>query len=331
MTTAPTLCYLYYGEDDLSREEATQALLAQVGGDPTATSTHEGTEVNVAQVLSMARSLPMFAERRTVIIKDLLSHWLGRGEAGKQALEQLVQGVAELPNSACLVLIERGDLRKDHKFLKFAEQNPRCVVKYFDAPKDSTEWIIRRSKNEYGVAITPQAAHALASVVANDLRRADNELVKLVSYVDGARAIQEQDVALLTPYVPEADAFKLVDALIQGDAKTAMRLIHTTLQQDPSDPGFKLFGLIISQFRSLLLVREFLSEGGHTRDLASALGMHPYKAENLSKQSRAFQLPDLEDIYRHLHELDVQMKTGKVSPELALDLLVARLARKERR
>jgi DNA polymerase-3 subunit delta len=330
MAQARTLCYLYYGEDDLSREEATRVLMAQVGGDPSATSLHEGTELNVAQIVSMARSLPMFAERRTLIIKDLLSFLTTRGEAGKHAVEQLVEGVASLPESACLVLVERGELRKDNKFLKFANQHERCSVKYFDAPKDSTEWIIRRTKGEYGAQITPQAAHALATVVGNDLRRADNELVKLVSYVDSKRPIEEADVALLTPYVAEANAFKLVDALIGGDAKTAMRLIHITLQQDPSDPGFRLFGLIVSQFRSLLLVREYLSDGGHTRDMASSLGIHPFVAEKLSKQSRAFSLEDLEDVYRRLHCYDVDMKTGKISPELALDLLVAQLARTER-
>ena len=50
-------------------------------------------------------------------------------------------------------------------------------------------------------------------------------------------------------------------------------------------------------------------------------------AQKLAKQTRGFSLEQLEGIYRALLDNDIKMKTGRIKPELALDVLVAGLAR----
>jgi len=131
------------------------------------------------------------------------------------------------------------------------------------------------------------------------------------------------DVALLTPYVAEADVFEMVDALGRRDGAAAARLLHRLLDDD--DP-LRLFGMIVRQFRLLILAREYLNEGGAPGQMGAAIGVHPYVAEKLTRQVRAFTLDQLEMIYHFLLETDAGIKTGKVSDVLALDLLVAGIA-----
>ena len=102
-------------------------------------------------------------------------------------------------------------------------------------------------------------------MVNDDLLRADNELCKLVSYVNGERPISEEDVAALTPYVPEANVFEMVDALAAGNGARALELIQQSLHDDPKDPGFRLFALIVRQFRLLLMTRDHIAQGGGRR------------------------------------------------------------------
>jgi DNA polymerase-3 subunit delta len=188
---------------------------------------------------------------------------------------------------------------------------------------------LNRVQTEYEAQIEPQAAAALASVIGTDLRAADNELVKLVSYVDGERAISEKDVATLTAYVADANVFDMVDALATGNGHVAISLMHHSLEQDPSDPGFRLFSLIARQFRLLLLAREYLDTGGSSNNnaIAKVLGIHPYPAGKVAVQSRRFTLPQLEKIYRRVQQYDVEMKTGIIKPRLALELLIASLSK----
>jgi len=224
-----------------------------------------------------------------------------------------------------LVLVERDNLKSNLKIVKLAGQVG--YLRQFTTPKDITQWIKSRAESEYKTPIEIQAAVALASVTGNDLRRADNELVKLVSYVGEGGTISEADVALLTPYVAEANVFDMVDALASGNGKVALTLMSQVLDQDPSDPGFRLFSLITRQFRLLLLTREHIDNGGSPdkNTLAKVLGIHSYPASKLAVQSRRFTVPQLDSIYRRVQQYDVDMKTGRIQPRLALELLAASL------
>jgi DNA polymerase III subunit delta len=323
-----TTFYLFHGDDDLTIDEAVAKLRTQMGGGPNAelnTSEFAGETTSVPEIIGAVSSYPFLADRRLVIVRGLVG-WLtrkGAGETGKKALDQLADELPHLPPYARLVLIERHKLPDNSKIVKLAREHG--YEKAFTAPKDSTGWIIKRARDEYTAEIEPRAAAALASVIGDDLRRADNELLKLVSYVGGERPINENDVARLTPYVAEASLFEMVDALAEGRGKAAITLIHTLLGEQKEDP-FALYGMIVRQFRLLLLTREYLSAGGSPGSISEALHVHSFVAQKLAKQSRIFSVDQLEQIYRALLDNDLKMKTGRIKPELALDLFIANLS-----
>ena len=85
--------------------------------------------------------------------------------------------------------------------------------------------------------------------------------------------------------------------------------------------------MIIRQFRLLLIAKEYLMLHGGRQGLTDALGTKSkFVADKAAEQSRSFTLEQLEDIYRALQDYDLKMKTGRIDPRLALDLLVAGLA-----
>ncbi|MFN8451012.1 MAG: DNA polymerase III subunit delta [Anaerolineae bacterium] len=325
-----TTFYLFHGDDDLRIDEEVGAMLARMKEQPNGDlniAEFDGVVATVPEVLGAAMAYPFLADRRLVIVRGMLA-WItrkGAGDTGKQAVERLLDGLPQLPEWARVVFVERGKLPDSHKILKLAQSDPNGYEKVFIVPKDSTGWIIKRAKEMYGAEIEPAAATALATVTIGDLRRADNELYKLVSYVDGEHPITEADVMLLTPYVAEASMFDMVDALAEGRGKAAVSLALRLLDQE-SDI-FGLYGMITRQYRLLLLAKEHLTSGGSPRDIAQTISVHPYVAEKLAKQSRSFTLDQLETIYRALQDYDFKMKTGQIEPELALDLLIAGLTR----
>ena len=317
MATAPTF-YIFHGDDDLRIEEEVGAIVAKMNEQPNGdlnTAHFDGTSSTVPEVLSAALAYPFLADRRLIIVKEMLA-WItrkGAGETGKSAVEALSETLPVLPEWTRLVFVERVKLPDSNKILKLAQSAPNGYEKAFITPKDSTGWIIKRAQEAYGARIEPAAATALASVTVGDLRRADNELFKLVSYA-GDRPISEADVLLLTPYVAEASMFGMVDALAEGRGKVAFSLVQHLLEQD--EDVFGLYGMITRQFRLLLLAKEHLSSGGSPRDIASAIGVHPYAAEKLAKQTRSFTLEQLEAIYRRFARLRLQDKNraGRAAP-----------------
>jgi DNA polymerase III subunit delta len=323
----PKTFYILHGSDDFNLEQEVASVRAKMG-DELNTSDFEGESASVAEVLNAVSSYPFLADKRLVIVKGMIG-WItrkGAGETGKKAVQQLSEALPTLPEWTRLVFVEHQALAESNKLLKLARDLPNGYEKAFNTPSDSTGWIMKRCKEAYDAEIQPPAAAALATVTGNDLRRADNELIKLVSYVDGTRPITEEDVALLTPYVAEARVFDMVDALAEGRANTALHLLHRLLAEKDEDP-FRVYGMIIRQFRLLLTGKEFLVSGGFPNQMADALGMNSYVARKVAQQSRAFSLAQLEQVYRALLDNDIKMKTGRIEPALALDMLIAGLGK----
>jgi len=327
-----TTFYILHGDDDLSIDEAVSKIQAEMGDDPNAdmnTSHFDGSSASVPEILGAVTSYPFLSERRLVIVKGLIG-WItrkGAGQTGKDSVARLNDELPHLPDYSRLVLVERGTIKDNNAVMKVAKGQDNGYIHAFTAPKDPTSWILDRARREYETRIDNRAAAALAAVTGDDLRRADNELVKLVNYVGTEdRPITEDDVATLTPYVPEANIFKMVDAIAEGRGQLALDLMHRLLADKKQDP-FGLYGMIVRQFRLLLLAKEHLVSGGTANGIASAVSVRPFVAQNLARQARGFALDDLERIYRSLAETDLKMKTGRIDPALALDLFVASIAR----
>lgn len=324
--------YILHGDDSISRGEALEKMRAALGEDAALNiSEFDGGDTPLPEVLAAVKSLPFLADKRLVIARGLISHITrkGAGAAGNRASKRLLEELPKLPEYARLVLVEDRLLANNNKVLKAARALEGGYIGAFQAPQELTAWVIQRAQAQYEAVITPAAAGAIATVANNDLLRADSELHKVVCYVDGERDISEADVAALTPYVPEANIFEMVDALANGDGRRATQLLHQSLRDNPKDPGFSLFGMIARQFRLLVMAKDHLQAGGSSQAklMGKALGTHPYVAGKLAQQSRAFTIEQLERILQHLQRMDQDMKTGRIEPRLALDLLLSSLAR----
>lgn len=322
--------YLLHGPDEFSRRAYLDSMRRKMGDPTTAelnTVVLDGKSASAAEVLASARAIPFLSDKRLVIVDGMLT-WLARrgaGKTGKVQLDLLCEQLPTLPDWARVVFIEPETLPEKHPILELVRTTRGGFQKLFEAPRDATAWIENQARTVYGATIETSAARALAAVIEHDLRAADSELAKLAAYVNGERPITEADVSLLTAYAAEPDVFVMVDALGRRDSAAALRLLHRLLAGD--DP-LRLFGMIVRQFRLLILAREYLNTGGSAqpRDMSKAIGVHPYVAEKLAGQVRQFTLDQLESIYHSLLEADVGIKTGKVDGVLALDMLVAGLA-----
>jgi DNA polymerase-3 subunit delta len=249
-------------------------------------------------------------------------------EAKRGFLSDLTAYLPHLPQTTRLVFVEESTLPSSHPIVELAGREERGYVKRFRRPDAEAlpGWIKRRVQKQGG-RIERRAAHRLAAVVGADLRLLDQEIVKLVTYTNAERPITESEVEMLVPYSQDAVIFDLVDALGRRDGRTAAETLHRLLEEGEHPLG--LLGMIVRQFRLLVQVKELKARGTSSRDIARALKIHPFPASKLYRQATHFTAAQLEKIYRHLSETDVEIKRGKIDPGLALDLLVAGLASTE--
>ncbi|MDQ6660263.1 MAG: DNA polymerase III subunit delta, partial [Chloroflexota bacterium] len=315
---------------------------------------YNGGEVALATITATCSTLPFLTDERLVIVDGLPKKRkgdtavaetsspapasepetkdgkTGKAKKGKKSSKSNIasragfeKGLADfivaMPESTVLVLLVDEVLDAKNPLLKIAEQHGKILQSTLPKGAAVEQWIIRRAKS-IGVSIAPDAAALLANFIGNQLRLLANELDKLATYVGPGASISVEDIRLLSAHVQEARIFDLTDALAQRNRKQALDILHDLLAD--GEPPLKLISTITSQVRSLLLVKELSQKGMRGVQIASTLGIAPFIAEKALRQVGKFTPAQLETAYRQLLATDAALKRSRMTPEMALDLLV---------
>ena len=331
--------YLLHGPDTFSSAEEIAALKRQVGAPEVVdlnTNTLDGRTLTMADLSHACDALPFLSDRRLVIVEGLVAR-LSTGEKGravsasdKELLTQLVAYIPKLPETTDLVLLESDLVAPKHPLYELAAQKGAGRLKTFPLLRDPDleRWIAERARAK-GVKIDAQAVHELALSTGNDLRLLDNELAKLAAYAGAEQRVRVEDVHRLVSAVREESIFEMVDALGQRNGSAAMRLFHGLLGEG-KEPLY-VFSMIARQFRLLLQAKSLAEQQAALPQLMKELGLrHEFVATKLLAQARNFSLGRLQGIYRELQRIDVAIKTGRVEPELALDVFITEVCGDER-
>ena len=287
----------------------------------------DGKDLTMGDLHNACDTIPFLADKRLVIVTDLLTRLAPRRKeklAAPQSalLDALIGYLTSVPETTRLIFVENKPLARSHPVLTLAQREDRGFAKRFDPPAEASlpRWIHERAR-KYGGDIEPQASHHLAALVGVDLRLLDQEIHKLAIYANQERAISISDIDALVPYAQSAVVWDLVDAVGQQDDRAAAQTLHRLL--DSGEHPLLLLTMITRQFRLLILVTELKASGATVELCAKALKLHPYPVRKLYNQATHFSAGQLENVYRHLLDTDLAVKTGEIEPQTALDLLVA--------
>jgi DNA polymerase-3 subunit delta len=329
MGASEPVVYLLHGDDEYAISRFVSSLEASLG-DPATASMNitrlDGRTVNLDDLHAVTSAMPFLAARRLVI----LAHPSERLRNSPAAQQKFLAQLEKIPATTLLALVEDRLLTddKDRKNGKLhwleawvVKAGERVQNKIYRRPHGAAMagWIQAQAQSAGG-KFTANAAGQLSNLVGEDTRLAAQEIQKLLMYVNYKRPVDEQDVTLLTADVGQGDVFAMVDALGNRDGKRALGMLERLLlQQDP----LSLFGMVVRQFRLLLLAREVLDAGGKEADVVRQLKIHPYVGGKITLQARRFRMETLEAVYHRLLELDEAMKTGVMEGDLALSAFAA--------
>jgi len=319
----PNVTFLY-GNDEFAISRRLKDFEADFP-DPTSadmnTARLEARTMTENDLNTAVNAMPFLAPKRLVLLEDPSARYSKPDERKK-----FKEFLEKVPDTARLVIYEGVEPKEAnrHWLLKWAQKNIKVVrLQAFMLPRpwEMIDWVVKETEKQGGKIANPAAAK-LAEMVGVDTRQAGMEIAKLLAYVNWERQVEVQDVEAVSIVTAQESVFEFVDALATGDGKTAQRLLHRLLE---NEDAFSLWGMVVRQFRLLLMAREVVEAGGGKNEVAAALETHPFVAEKTFGQARVFTLAVLERIYHKLLEIDEGVKTGQFSLELALDTLVVQL------
>ena len=354
--------YLLFGEDDFTIAEeikkAKEDFAGKFGEMNISEIDWENQNLSEKEKLSelqnelMANSL--FSSDKLLIIRDALFsstkteapsgiHSLECNESAyrlksKLQHEDVILNYLENPQEKTRIFFVENNLDKRKKIYKELiklEKTGSVEIKEFATPANFNFdlWIKNRA-TKLGGKIENNAVNILAISLGKgmaqkdrnknlkqsyNLWEADNEISKLVSYCDG-REITDEDVRLLVQSKVDMNIFNLIDSISSKNKSGSALLLNRQIEKGLNE--IYILTMFVYQFRNLLKIKSLLEQNLSNQEIAVKAKMHPFVIQKSVEQCRRFEMEDLKKIYQKLFDADLAIKTGKINPRLALDLLV---------
>jgi len=274
-------------------------------------------EGNFQDFQNEIQSVSMFAEKKLIVLQDALGN--------KNFIEDFLKNSKKLIESKDVILFYENGEPPKNKFVGFLKKYGKSQEFALLEGEKLKNWIIKEFENYKAplqVKIEPGALELLINYVGNNLWQMENEIKKLVNYTNGQR-IKMKDVELLIKPKIETDIFETIDAIASKNKKQALELIHKHLEK--GDTPLYLLSMINFQFRNLLIIKDLIQKYHSPYVLSRATNFHPYIIKKSYSLAQKFTIQELKKIYQKIFKVDLDIKTGRVEPGVALDLLIAEI------
>lgn len=202
---------------------------------------------------------------------------------------------------------------------------------------------------ECNKTIAPDAFSELQRKTGNDMRQIFDELDKLVTFVGKRMRIEKTDVVELVSRTAFDRIFDLTDAIGRRSLPLALANLKSILEK--GDAPLFICNMLTRQIRFFLQVKLMLEQGDLKPEISrmsydafqqrayknlpselidklpeaqqlNVLKQHPYPLYITLSQAKNFTVQELVRAMERLLEADIQIKTGQLTPELVVEMLV---------
>jgi len=149
-----------------------------------------------------------------------------------------------------------------------------------------------------------------------------NDIEKIIAYSSG-QIIDEDAVSQVLNGDMDKFIFNLLDAVSNNQKDKAFNLLANILRSGKDI--FSITAMLINQFELMLEVAEFKEEGMNLPQITKILKSSEFRIKKAMGFTEIFTVGKLKSILSQLYEVDRNIKTGMLEPELALELLIGRI------
>ena len=283
-------------------------------------SVYYGLDTDAGTVASDARSYPMMAERRLVVLKEAQN---------MKTLEDLGAYAAEPLESTVLVILMHGASADKRRSLYKNVQKNGFVL---DSPQvrdyEMPEWISAYYRTR-GIAIDPQAAALLGEYAGTDLGKIAVETDKMLkSLPEGVSRVTAEDIEKNVGISRQYSIFELTKELSLKNSRKALK-IAAHIASGPRFVMAMAVPPIFNHFYRILRLHSVLryNPALPRAEKARILGVNPYFVEEYDTAVRNYPLTKCMSIIALLEEYDYKGKGGASGEAGQDELLVELVAR----
>ncbi len=304
-------CYLFFGEETYLLQEYTTTLIERILGAAPRDFNCDVCSVDndtLEDALSIARTLPMMATHRVVVLHGL--------QQLRKADWAPLEHYLEHPSVSTALICSSSDPKKLPPRLWQSAVAVECSR--LEGPKLS-DWVTH-TVMQGGYRMTPEALQGLLHEQEPDLQTIRQEIEKLCTYVGERQEITLDDVQEVTQTSRLQSIFALSDALGARQIGPAFTVVERLLNQ--GEPPLVILSMMVRHVRLLWSVRQLGQQRHDMPQMAKTLGLPLAVCRQLRAQSQHFAVEHLRQLYIAALEADLAFKTSNKPPRAILEELI---------
>lgn len=304
------MIYFIYGNDTYRLKKTVDAMREKYEDSSGMNSSLFDGDYNLEKIRSDVKSLPFLADRRLVIVKNILS---AKGIDGKKFIEML----DKKPDSTILLFIEEGEPDKRTVLYKRLMKEKSKELNILQGG-ELIKWI-KGETEKNGGTIETKEANMLVGYYGGDLWQLKNEIRKLINY---NKKITEENIEKLSVSNANVKVFDLTDAITAKNKEKAFKILGELL--DSGENEMYVLSMIQWQVRNLAMIYDL--KNASEREIASKAKMNPFIVRKTLSATRKIENMDtIKNYYGSIIDAENDIKTGAKEPDVALELLVNKL------
>ena len=310
--------YLLYGEEAYLRQDYRNRLCRALSPDDDEMnfSRFTGKDIDVQEVISLCETMPFLASRRVVLLEN--------SGFFKKACDELADYLKNLPDYLVLIFNE-AEADKRGRLYKAVKAGGR-VVEFPLLRADRLEkWAADFARHEGKSLSSPDAAMLVART-GEDMGLIRMELEKLITYTGDRKTITAQDIEAVGTVRVQDRIFDMLRAVTRHDQDRALELYYDLVALKVAP--LKIRVMLGREFSRLRIARSL--SGGHldSKEAAARIGVPSFSLRSVMECAEQYTGPELEQALADIVEADEAIKTGKMTDELAVEMLIVRYCHK---
>ena len=319
---APAPIYFIYGEERYLHDELIHRVRLKLVDAATADFNYnlfyaEGSDPDA--IIGIARSYPMMAQRRVVIVRDLQKFKIG-------GLNRLAAYAKNPVATTCLILSfpAKTATQKWAKEVMKSGVAVNCRELY---DNETMDWI-RNNVRTRKMEIDPLAVQELYQLIGNSLMNLVSEINKIELNIAPRKKITFEDVQQIASLSKQNTVFDLANAVGEKKMSDALQILQNLLNQGISETV--IVGQLARHFINILKIKEcYRKKIYNNQEIQKLTRLHPFFINKMKNQVNQFDTPQIRQAFSHLANADYQLKSSYLTKKIVLEILLYKLIKKE--
>ena len=309
------MLYLLYGTENYLIKKEIDKILNANSIEKINVSEYNLEIDNFKDIIEDANTISLFADKKAIIVNNSYL-FTGKSIKNENDPELFLDYFKNAnPDSIIIFIVDSEKLDERKKIVK--EIKKIGTVKDFNQKNDLTD-ILKNMFEGYNISI--QDIRFMIDRCGNNLDILSQEVNKIKIYKDEDKNVTKEDIINLTSKNIDIDIFGFVDTIVNKNKNKALEIYKEMLIN--GEEPIKILVILANQFRIIYQAKELYKQGYSGNDIATMIGIHPYRIKLALEKARNYNSDTLLDYLEKLADLDYDIKIGNIESSLGLEMFI---------